>query len=100
MHGVSVGYRLTLDRVPSITVTPYHRDPSLPKYSVRVSIGEDELVLTVEDWDGQSDEMAAHLLAWILERADLRGARMRRGARRPNPLWVAAWHVANPGGRR
>lgn len=97
VHGVVIGYRLTLTRAPEVETMPYHRGEGLEQYSIRVAISSEQLVVTVDEWAGREDELQEQLRAWIPARADLRGSRLRREARRTDPWWREAWQRANPG---
>ena len=94
--GVLIGYRLTIRGAGDFTYTPWRRDPSLPRYAVRVSCADTSTTYTVDEWRGRDDELRKNLRAWILDHAQLAGSRRGRG-RRVDPAWLEAWQRANPG---
>lgn len=65
VHGVTIGYRLTLKGVPDVETMPSTRDESLPEYSIGVTLGDHEVVLTVDEWGGRGEELDTWLRDWI-----------------------------------
>ena len=98
IHGIVVRYRLALIG-PRIDVAHAELDPTLPEHSIRVRVGDAELLIDSADWVGGRDELDAYVLAWFLEHVDLRAARPRPAARRYDEVWMRAWREANPGRR-
>lgn len=96
VSSVLIGYRLTIGGGTPVESMPWHRDPSLPRYSVRVSTADDSIVYTALVWAGRDDELEEHLRRWLLERIHLEGTKRGHG-RRPDPWWVRVWREANPG---
>ncbi|UEJ84625.1 hypothetical protein Bra3105_18340 (plasmid) [Brachybacterium halotolerans subsp. kimchii] len=95
--GVLIGYRLTIAGGTAVEATPWRRDPTLPKYAVRVTTANGaEAVYTVEQWAGSDKALRDRVRAWLLEHIDLRGTRRAR-SRRPDPFWRQAWTQFNPG---
>ncbi|WP_165831856.1 hypothetical protein [Brachybacterium endophyticum] len=97
VSSVLIGYRLTI-RGPRVESMPWHRDQTLPRYSVRVATPDDSIVYTALVWSGWDDELEEHLRRWLLERIHLEGTKRGHG-RRPDPWWVKVWKAANPGRR-
>lgn len=95
VHGLVIRYRLALDG-PTVIASHSDLDGSLPEYSVRIATGQDELLIHSAQWADRQGELKAHVLAWILRRVNLRGARLRRGSRRYDDVWMNAWREANP----
>ncbi|GAA1714312.1 hypothetical protein [Brachybacterium phenoliresistens] len=95
VHGVVIGYRLTLRRAPLVETTHSELDATLPPGRIRVAAGEHELIICSMAWDGRWDELDGHVRGWILEHVDLRGVPLT-STRRRDPLWRAAWRDANP----
>lgn len=98
IYGLTIRYRLTLDG-QTVEVAHSDIDPTLPTHSVRLLAGGDELLIQSAEWVGPDDGLEARVLSWIIGHIDLRGAQLRPGARRRDPVWVEAWRRANPGGR-
>ncbi|WP_263310023.1 hypothetical protein [Brachybacterium atlanticum] len=96
VHSVTIGYRLTLTDAPPVKVTSWHNEPILERYTVRIHAGSDELVLTVAEWGSRTEEIGPFLRQWITDRAHLERSKLRKGCRRPDPYWVAAWRRAHP----
>ena len=90
IHGLAIRYRLALVG-PAVAVTHSDLDRTLPEYSVRITTGGDELVVRSADWVDRRGELETYVLAWLLERLDLRAAKPRAGARRYDETWMRAW---------
>lgn len=96
ISSVLIGYWLAIRGGIPVESMPWHRDDTLPRYSVRISMPEDSIVYTALVWAGRDDELEEHLRRWRLERIHLEGTKRGRGWR-PN-LWSSAvWRKANPG---
>lgn len=98
VHGLIIQYGLTLDG-PPVEATHSELDATLPEHSMRVRAGGGELVIRSEEWVGRSDELRTYVMGWLLGHLDLRGVRVRKGARRHAPVWMEALRAVNPGGR-
>lgn len=61
VNSVLIAYRLTLSGGQPVQYTPWHRDSSMDPYSVRVLTGDDEITLSVTDWDGSEEEVRPFL---------------------------------------
>ena len=96
VHSVTIGYRLTLTGAPPVGVASWHQDPALERYTVRVRAGDDELTLTVPEWETRTDEIGPFLRQWITDRVHLEQSKRRKGCRRPDPYWVEAWRHTHP----
>lgn len=88
VHGVTIGYRLTLKGVPDVETMPSSRDESLPEYSIRVTLGDHEVVLTVDEWGGRGEELDTWLRDWIVERVSWTRAGVASGRSRKDPGWL------------
>ena len=96
VHGLVISYRIALIG-PRVDVAHSELEPTLPEHSIRVRVGDAELLIDSADWVGRRAELEEHVLAWLLERVDLRAARPRPAARRYDEVWMQAWRDANPG---
>ncbi len=85
---VTIGYRLTLRGVTPIETMPSTRDESLPEYSIRVTLGDHEVVLTVDEWGGRGEELDTWLRDWIVERVSWTRAGVASGRSRKDPGWL------------
>lgn len=96
VHGVTIGYRLTLTGVPDIETMPSTRDESLPEYSIRVTLGDHEVVLTVDEWGGRGEELDTWLRDWIVERVSWTRAGVASGCRHRDPGWMRVLRERGP----
>ncbi|MBK0330932.1 hypothetical protein I8D64_05890 [Brachybacterium sp. MASK1Z-5] len=96
ISSVLIGYRLAIRGGTPVESMPWHRDDTLPRYSVRVSTPDDTIVYTAHVWAGRDDELEEHLRRWLLERINIAGTKRGHG-RRPNPWWSSVRRKANPG---
>lgn len=98
VHGLIIQYGLTLDG-PPVEATHSELDATLPEHSMRVRAGSGELMIRSEQWVGRSDELRASVMSWLLGHLDLQGVTVRKGARRPAPVWMEVRRAVNPAGR-
>lgn len=96
ISGILIGYRLVVSGGTEVAMVPWHRDPSLPRYTVRVVAGDESVVIAARDWAGRGEDLEAYVRAWLLERVQLAGTRRGHGRRR-DPWWARVWRRANPG---
>lgn len=85
---VTITHRLTLKGVPDAETVPSWREPSLPEDSIRVNLGDHEVVLTVDEWGGLDDELDAWLRAWVIEQVNFSRATLAGGRSRPEARWT------------
>src|SRR5699024_2700079 len=78
--------------------TPWHRDDSLETYSVRVSTGDDEITLSVNDWGDRLEEVQPFLREWIRQRVHIERTKLKVSSRRRDPYWTDQWRRAHPWG--
>ncbi|APX31774.1 hypothetical protein BH708_02510 [Brachybacterium sp. P6-10-X1] len=93
-----IDYRLTLAGAPPVDSTPWHRDTSMDRYSVRVRAGDDEITLSVDDWGDRLGEVRPFLREWIRQRVHLERAKLKSSSRRRDPYWTDQWRRAHPWG--
>lgn len=99
VHGIVIRYRLALDG-PTVKTTHSDLDATLPARSILITTDQGELLIRSAEWVDRVDDLAAHVLGWLMAHIDLRAATTRTGARRYDEVWMTAWRQANPGGRR
>ncbi|MDN5687212.1 MAG: hypothetical protein L0G94_11140, partial [Brachybacterium sp.] len=98
VSSVLIAYRLTLSGAPIVESTPWHRDSSIQRYSVRVRTGDDEITLSGTDWGDKHDEVRPFLREWIHQRVRLERTTLKSSSRRRDPYWADAWRRARPWG--
>lgn len=93
---VTISYRLALRGVTPVETMPSWREPSLPEDSVRVTLGDHVVVLTVDEWGGRDDELDAWLRAWIVERVSFSRASLASGRHHKDEGWMRVLRERGP----
>ncbi|WP_270407840.1 hypothetical protein [Brachybacterium paraconglomeratum] len=82
-----------------VSLTHSWRDPDLPKESVQITVGGEQLLLTVDEWLDRTELVEPYVMAWVSSRVRLEGAKAVRSRGRGEPTWHDAIRRANPGRR-
>ncbi|HIX00158.1 MAG TPA: hypothetical protein H9871_08440, partial [Candidatus Nesterenkonia stercoripullorum] len=96
-ESVVAGYQRAVAGGTPVTMSHSWRDPDLPDESIQVTVGEEQLLLTVEEWLGRIELAKPHVMSWVSARVHLEGAKHRAGRGRAEPYWHEAVRRANPG---
>lgn len=96
-ESVVAGYNRSVVGGTPVSLTHNWRDPELPHESVQITVGDEHLLLTVDDWLNRTELAESYVMAWVSSRVRLEGAKDRAGRGRAEPYWHEAVHHANPG---
>lgn len=92
---VVIRYHIAIDG-PVVELAHADLDPSLSTHTVRITTAGTALELRSDEWISRTGDVSAHVLGWMLGHIDLRGTRVRPGARHYDEEWMDAWRRANP----
>ncbi|GAP77909.1 MULTISPECIES: hypothetical protein [Brachybacterium] len=98
-ESVVAGYHRAVAGGTPVSLTHSSRDPDLPDESVQVTVSDEQLLLTVEEWLGCLELVESYVMSWVSARVHLEGAKDRAGRGRVEPFWYEAIRRANPGRR-
>lgn len=98
-ESVVAGYHRAVVGGTPVSMTHSSRDPDLPDESVQVTVGDEQLLLTVEEWMNRIELAESYVMSWVSSRVHLEGAKHGAGRGREEPYWHEAVRRANPGRR-
>ncbi|MEE1652103.1 hypothetical protein V1260_15080 [Brachybacterium sp. J144] len=98
-ESVVAGYNRSVTGGTPVSLTHSWRDPDLPDESVQITVGDEHLLLTVDEWLNRTELAEPYVMAWVSSRVRLEGAQAVRGRGRAEPTWHDAIRRANPGRR-
>lgn len=98
-ESVIAGYHRAVVGGTPVSMTHSWRDPDLPDESVQVSIGDERLLLTVEEWLDRIEVAESYVMSWVSARVHLEGAKHGTDRSSGEPYWHEAVRRANPGRR-
>lgn len=92
---VVAGYKRSVTGGTPVSVTHSLRDPDLPDESVQITVGDEQLLLTVDEWLDRAELAETYVMAWVYARVRLEGATAARGRGLGEPSWHDAIRRAN-----
>lgn len=98
-ESVVAGYNRSVTGGTPVSLTHSWRDPGLPKESVQITVGDEQLLLTVDEWLDRPELAEDYVMAWVSSRVRLEGAKAVKSRGRGEPTWHDAIRRANPGRR-
>ncbi|WP_156488650.1 hypothetical protein [Brachybacterium sp. sponge] len=98
-ESVVTGYNRSVTGGTPVSMTHSWRDPSLPDEAVQITVGDEHLLLTVDEWLGRTELAEDYVMTWVSSRVRLEGAKAAKSRGRGEPTWHDAIRRANPGRR-
>ncbi len=98
-ESVVAGYHRAVAGGTPVSMSHSWRDPDLPDESVQLAVGDERLLLTVDEWLDRIELVQPYVMSWVSARVHLEGAKHRAGRGRVEPFWHEAVRRANPGRR-
>lgn len=98
-ESIVAGYRRAVVGGTPVSMTHSWRDRDLPDESVQVTVGDEQLLLTVEEWLGRIELAESYVMSWVSSRVHLEGAKHGAGRGLAEPYWHEAVRRANPARR-
>lgn len=96
-ESVIAGYHRAVVGGTPVSMNHSWRDSDLPDESVQVTVGDEQLLLTVEEWLGHIELAESYVMSWVSSRVHLEGAKPARSRGRVETFWFEAIRRANPG---
>lgn len=98
-ESIVAGYNRSVTGGTPVSLTHSWRDPTLPDESVQITVGDEQLLLTVDAWLNRTELAKPYVMTWVSSRVHLEGAKNRAGHGCAEPYWHEAVRRANPGRR-